>query len=286
MTSQPYRHGTAEILGAAHDDHNLSTNNRFSEAQLLEAIAANPQSVAFRLELASWYMLRDKVGKAETVAMSVLAHAPDNQEARFQLTLAQRKMGKISASEAALVFCELVAKGKPVASWFREASEVLLHTGQTEMAIKYANKALLADPMDQQNYLQKVLCLHHIGDYERLAPALTVAMKLGHVSPIFHHFHAHVLESRGQFEAAVEAEKKALMEGERFVYLSSLAGLLMRLGRNHEALDCCHAALPMAGVFKVGVEARIEKIKAQLSEAQGTPPTGKPAPTKDTSLPC
>ena len=41
LIETPYRRATAEILGSHHDDYNLATSNRFTEAQLLAAVPSS-----------------------------------------------------------------------------------------------------------------------------------------------------------------------------------------------------------------------------------------------------
>ncbi|MDD2704108.1 MAG: DUF1796 family putative cysteine peptidase [Acidocella sp.] len=274
----PYRHGTVEILGAAHDDHNLSTDNRFTDKQLLAAIAANPQSVTLPLELANWYALRGQLAQAEEWAVSALARAPSNPAALFQATSAQWRLGRISVNEAAETLCTLANTPKALPSWLVEAATVLHKAGQTEKALAYVNQAIMRSPLDQRGYLQKAMILNSKRDIKPLGLALESAMRLGNVSPMYQHIYATVLEHRGEFEAAAEMEQKSVQrDGRFFPSRFTLAGLLMRLGRYEEALEQCEAAEPVAGASRQAVERRMAEIKAMLAEQMPSLPSNDSA---------
>jgi tetratricopeptide (TPR) repeat protein len=267
LIGEPYRHGTVEILGSAHDDHNLSTDNRFSEVQLLAAIAGNPQNPVFPLELSRWYMARGKLKQAEEMAVAALARNPNNPEAIYQATLTQWKTGRFTVEMAAETFCGVVEIAKPMPSWLREASAALLDAGRTEIALVYANKAVAADPLDQRNYLQKAMCLYYKKDFALGELAMTAAMNLGRVSYVYYHIHAKLLDGLGRVEEAVDAERRALEAGgDSFQSWFNLANLLAGLGRNRDALEACQAALPLAGVHIGALEARILELRLKSNE--------------------
>jgi tetratricopeptide (TPR) repeat protein len=267
LIGEPYRHGTVAILGAAHDDYNQSTDNRFSEEQLEAAIAANPQNPVFPLELSRWYMARGKLKQAEEMAVAALARNPNNPEAIYQATLTQWKTGRFTSEMAAEAFCGVMEIAKPMPSWLRETSDALLDAGRTENALAYANKAVAADPLDQRNYLQKARCLYYKKDFVLGELAITAAMKLGHVSDVYHHIHAKFLDGLGRVEEAVDAERRALeVDGDSYQSWFSLACLLASLGRDRDAFEAFQAALPRAGVYIGVVEARIQELRLKSNE--------------------
>jgi FkbH-like protein len=263
LIDEPYRHGTAQILGAAHDDYNLSTDNRFSEEQLLNAIKANPQSAFFPLELSRLYELKGMWRKSEEMAVETLARAPHNLDALFQATLAQWKLNEIPVVEAAQIFERLAAHEKPQVRWMREAAASCLAAARTEDALRYANKAVCADPADQRNYLQKVLCLYRQHNLVATELALAAAMRLGPVGHTHLHIHAKILDWRGDADTATQVERGIVKSNPNFFpSMFHLAELSRKAGRVSEALEYYQAALLIAGVHRDTVEKKIAELSA------------------------
>lgn len=262
LIGEPYRHGTVEILGAAHDDYNLSTDNRFSEAQLLAAIEANPRSVAFPLELARLYELKNQWAKCEEMAISALARAPRNEEAQFAATLAQWRLNNISAAEAAERFAPLVAQDNPAQPWLREAADACIAAGQLEVALHHINRALEAAPVDQRNHLLKLRCLFHANRLEEADLALSTAMQLGPVNDTYQHMRAKILASRNELAAALEIETGILQRAPKNVpSLMHAAALAEPLGRTQEVRLYFEQAMP----FPSPHQKIMEQVMSRLS---------------------
>jgi tetratricopeptide (TPR) repeat protein len=255
LIGEPYRHGTVEILGAAHDDHNLSTDNRFTEEQLYVAMRANPQNIAFPLELARLYELNNQWRKAEEMALAALARAPQNREAQFQAALAQWQLGTLPVRKVAEIFERLVAGEAPEVRWIREASAACLAAGRPEDALLHANRAVRADPADQRNYLQKVSCLYQERNFPETELALAAAMRLGPIGKIPQHIFARILDWRGEVEEAMQVEQALVKSHPQFFpSLFHLGELAMKRGQSGEAVAYYQAALPIAGNHRAAVE--------------------------------
>ncbi len=257
----PYRHATVEILGAAHDDHNLSTDNRFSEEQLLIAMQTNVESSFFPLELARLYEIQNKWQKSEDSALIALARKPGDAMALFQVTLAQWRLNKIPANEAAKIFQKVLGRTKPPTSWMRTVSAAMLAADNAEEALRYANMAVCADPTDQRNYLQKASCLYHKYNLPDTELALAAAMRLGPLGTIYRHMFANILDWRGDSTAAEQVELEIVQNDPKFFpSLFHLSALLMKDNRYTEALNYCYDALPVSGLHRAAVEKRIVQL--------------------------
>lgn len=267
LIGEPYRHATAEILGSAHDDHNLMTSNRFSEAQLQAAIVAHPQSLAFPLELSQWYAANGRLNEAEDMAISALARAPDHPEALFHATMTQWRRGRLSAPEAAATLATLVDSAAPPASWLAEAATAMREAGQAAHGLNYAERALRTDPMNRNGFLQKALCLLETGDFVAAEFAMDAAIRHGPISPINQHRHANILKGVGRLDAAIAVERSVLtVHPTFFPSLINLAGLLANQGLYDEALASYREALPVAGEHMAVVKARIDALNDLVPE--------------------
>jgi|GEM_PF-2365204 tetratricopeptide (TPR) repeat protein len=267
LIDAPYQHATVEILGSAHDDYNLMPDNRFSEAQLLAAIGANPQNQEYPLELSRWYMARGMFAKAEDMAIGALARAPRNLEAIFQATLAQRATHRFDAQTAAEAFIEIAGSAKPAANWQLEASIALLDAGRIDEALYYAQRAAIAAPLNHRAYFYKARCLLAKRDFVAAERAISLAMSFGYFPPVYLHVKARALEGMGRLEEAILSEQHAVEKGEKFLSLFNLAQLLSRAGRLEDALEAYQAALPVAGAETAKVEALIETARRGIISA-------------------
>jgi tetratricopeptide (TPR) repeat protein len=266
LIREPYRHGTVEILGDSHDDYNLSVDNRFSEAQLQAAVVGNPQSSVFLIELSRWFAARGRIEEAKKAAMDALVRNPGFKDARFQIALIQLRLKLIPAEEAAEIFCNiLAATAKPPANWLRETASALLEAKQLDKALEFANRAIVVSPVEQSNYLQKVMCLYALGDLKLTGFAMLAALRLGNVPSVYYHIYAKVLDAQGKTEEAVAFEHLAIKAGGEFQSKYNLAGLLAKLGRNEEALEASRKALLVAGKYATDVEARIKDLQLRSS---------------------
>lgn len=264
LIGEPYRHGTVEILGAAHDDYNLVTDNRFSEAQLLAAIEANPRSVVFPLELARLYEVKNQWAKCEEMAISALARAPRNQEAQFKATQAQWRLNNISAAEAAERFAPLLAQDNPAQPWLREASAAYLAAGQMEEALYHIERALEAAPADQRNHLQKLRCLFHANRLEEADMTLSTAMRLGPVNDMIQHMRAKILASRNELVEALEIEIGILQrDPKRVLSLMHAAALAEPLGRAQEVRLYLEKAMPFPPQHQKILEQVMSRLAVQ-----------------------
>ncbi len=269
LIETPYRHGTAEILGSAHDDHNLSTDNRFSESQLLAAIAANPTNVAFPLELSQWYAARGRMQDSEDMAIGALARAPDHPGAMFQAAMIQFRRGRMDAKAAAAAFMAVVGRSPPRAAWLTETAAALREAGQGEKALEYASRAVLAAPMFKDGYLQKAICLLEQGDFIQAGFAMEAAIALGPIGHVNRHRYATILGRQDKLADAVEVERQVLVGHPNFFpSLVNLAGLLARQGHRDEALAAYRRAAPLAGIHAQAVEGQIRKLEHSMSPVE------------------
>jgi len=262
-----YRRGTAEILGAAHDDYNLSVDRRFSEAQLRAAIEANPRSLVFPLELARFYEVQGMWRECEDMAVSALARDPCHPEALFKATLAQWQLKTLSPAAAAAIFETLVSGEDIPPGWRCEISNAYLAAGEVEAALRHINKALQADPLNQLHYLQKLRCLLEAGRWQEAELALDAARRLGPVAKVYQEIHASLLARRGAFAAAMQAEQAILRDDPKDMRsLLHLATLAEQTGCAPEALAFFHAAMP----FPPEHEHILEEVVTRLTALQQT----------------
>jgi len=246
LIETPYRHATAEILGHAHDDHNLSTENRFSEAQLQEAVAANPLSEAFALELAAYYRARSQPAQAEALARTALTLSEGGAAAKHLLAAAQWMQGQIDAREAARLFCDL-ADDKASLALLRDCASALAAAGQRDEALTYIGRALRMDSLDRGLYFEKAKLLLQAERFSDADLAIEAAMALGAYPDIFLHVKAKILEGLGRRAEAIEAEQKSIAMGGGFQSIFNLGGLFMRTGQYEKAAYTLQSALAMAG---------------------------------------
>lgn len=272
LTESPYRHATEEILGAAHDDHNLLPDNRFREAQLLAAIEVNPRSPAFALELSRWYTANGMPGKAEEMAVGALARDRNNVEAQFLATLTQWRNGRIDAQTAAEVFRAVADTPKPRAFWLRETANAIQNCTQHEEALIYATRAISIDPLDRFNYLQKASILLEMNRLSSALLAMEAAVRLGAVGHVQQHRHALILQGLGRLQEALDVEQSIVTEVPGFFPARFKTGeLLVSLERTQEGLEAYRAALPLAGAHAATVEDRITALTKPASVATPSP---------------
>ncbi len=260
LVREPYRHATTEILGNAHDDHNLSTSGRFTEAQLLAATQANQRSPAFPLELSRWYAVKGMSEKAEEMALIALARRPGNPDAIFQATLMQQKTGRLDAAEAAVAYLSIAGQPKAPVEWLLEAGKALLHLGRAEEACQYFKNGLQADPFNRELYFHKCRALLAKHDYSHAERAILAAMRRGNFPNIYMHLQANALEGQGRTEEAIVAETKAVELGVGFQSHYHLGLLLHKVGRHEEALQQLQFALPGAGAHESVVRRTIDMV--------------------------
>jgi hypothetical protein len=240
----------------------LSYDNRFSEEQLQEAVAANPQKAEFRLELARWYAARNRWANAEEQALIALIHAPHLPAARYAAIQAQWRCGHLGAAEAAAEIVPLLAEGEPPAEWLAEAAAMLLAAERPEDALTQARRALAAAPAEQRFYLQQAECLYRLRQHEALALTLETAKRLRDLPPHYEHILAITYEALGKFEQALAASQRAVAGNFRFNHAYTLAGLLARFGQYDEALELCEKTRPVAGQYLDALEKRAQEIVA------------------------
>ncbi len=265
LINVPYRHATAEILGAAHDDHNLSADNRFSEPQMREAIAINPEKIEFRLELSRWYALRSQWAKAEEEALIALIRAPQNKAAQFAALHAQWRCANLSAEAAAEQVLAILDSPSPPTEWLAAASSILLAAKQPQEALCQIRRALEVQPTEQHLYFRQADCLFHLRQHEFLARSIEVARRLGNVPAHYEHLLATAYEGQGKLEDALQASSRAVSSQASFNHLFTQAGLFLKLGQYDAALEACEKAKPIAGDFIQALENRITEIQSKFA---------------------
>ena len=261
----PYRHSTAEIFGAAHDDHNLSTDNRFSEPQLREAIALNPQKIEFRLELFRWYAIRNQWDKAEEEALLAVTRAPQDRRVQYAAIQAQWRSGRISAEAATARLAPLLHTQSPPPDWLAEMSSMLLSARKPEDACWNIKQALDISPTEQYLYFKLADCLFHLGRQDALIRSIETARRLGKIPAHYEHILATAYEAQGKLQDALQAANRSVSLEVNFDNLYTQAGILLRLERQSEAIGTCEMARPFAGKYIEALERRIEEIKRKIS---------------------
>lgn len=195
------------------------------------------------------------------MAVAALARTPKNQDALYQATLMQWRLGTVSDDEAANVFCDMTDTKSLPSSWLVEASTALQKAGKIEQALHYAVRAVAYDPLNQKNFLQKSSCLLDKKEYFQAALAINAALKFGPIGHVDHHRHALILLGLGHTEEAIEAEQNALaMVPGFFPSLFTMAGVLASKSRIKEALEVYGTALPVAGIHIAAVEEKIREL--------------------------
>jgi Tfp pilus assembly protein PilF len=262
LIGQPYRHATVEILGASHDDHSLSPDDRFNEDELRAAIEGNPDHWMFSHELARYYRKRKRFDLAEIEALRALAKVPSKAEALYELIFARWKGGKLTAAEAAVEFIEISKKSRlPMVT--QEAAAALFDARQFEEAAAWSAKAISQNPLDHHAFYTRAMALYALKDVARAERAMAGAARLWGRAEVYHHMHARFLDELGRFDEAIEAEHRCLNTGGSFEPLVHLGGLMEKLGRYDEALAFWRRALPSAGRNEATVRGWIDRVTAQ-----------------------
>ena len=265
LIGQPYRHATAEILGADHGSHNLATDNRFTDAQLHAAITHNPHKTAFRLERAQLHMLHGAWSQAEEEARAALAMAPDDPAARYVATLAAWRAGHMAVADAARTMRSLMEGGHAPSGWAAQAAQVMLAADDAPSALRYVRRAVAAAPDQSGLYHQQAEIQYRLRDFGGIVSTLRMAARLAPLPGHYEHMLANGLEAIGALEEALAASERAVASGETFHYHYTRAGLLLALDRPAEALAACQRAIPLAGDLLPALEQRITQIGALLA---------------------
>ena len=263
LIDAPYRHATAEILGAAQDDHNLSTDNRFSELQIREAIATNQEKIDFRLELSRWYALRNQWANAEEEALLALIRAPQNKAVQFAAIQAQWRCGHLPADEAAERIMVVLDSPNPPLEWLTTATSILLTAKQPQEALHQIRRALELSPSTQNLYFQQADCLFHLGRYEALILSIEAARRLGDVPAKYEHILSNAYEAQDRLQEALQSSNRAVGLQLAFNYLYSQAGIFLKLEQYDAALEACEKAKPLAGAFIQALENRVAEIQTK-----------------------
>jgi tetratricopeptide (TPR) repeat protein len=171
LAVSPYRRATIDILGG-HDDYNLIPDDRFSETQLLDMIAANPRSVAYPLELSRFYISRGMVAQAADAAIAALARNPADVNAAAHAARAQFWLGRIPPAEAAASFL----RAGP--DWGPEAAGALCDDARPIEGLAVASAYVAYEPLNHRGYYAKARCLAATGQYSLAALAINMAMRL------------------------------------------------------------------------------------------------------------
>jgi tetratricopeptide (TPR) repeat protein len=264
LIGAPYRHATAEILGAGNADHSLSPDDRFSEQQLLDAIAGNPEHPMFPLELSRHYRKRNRYDEAELQALRSVALAPDSPASMFELLMSRWRGGKADATTAADALIELTRKGQ-VTGLLRETAACLLEAGRLEEAIAFSGRAIMQDPVDHNAYYTRAMSLYRAKDVVAAERALSTAITLSDRRILYHHMHSRFLDELDRLDDALAAEQRAIQLGGGLSSLVHLGGLLNRLGRKQEAIEAWQKALPMAGKHAESIQNSIDAVSAETA---------------------
>jgi tetratricopeptide (TPR) repeat protein len=269
LITKPYRHSTAEILGASSSDHSLSPDDRFNEEQLLAAISGNPEHWRFPLELARYYRRRNRHDDAEAMALASLALRPDEPEAVFELLLNRWNGRKISADEAAGSFIPL-AKKHQIDGLLYELSRALLHAGRFEEALEWSLKAIVAQPVRANAYHIRAAAFEKLKNFEAAERAISAAIALSTKNQTYYHVRARLLDRLGRVEEAISANQQSIDHGGKFPALWHMSNLLMRVGRDHEALAAAQNALSVAGDHASIVQNQIDTLIARTADLESS----------------
>jgi tetratricopeptide (TPR) repeat protein len=266
----PYRHATAEILGNTHDDHNLSTENRFTESQLIAAVKANPRASAFALELSKYYHLHNEHAKSEEFAMIAAANSSDEAAARHLIALAQWRQGRIDVQTAANILCTL-ADGKVSSVLLRDCVAALAEAGRRVEALVYVDRALRIDAVNYWLYFEKAKLLLQAERFMEANLAIDRAMELGTYPDAFLHVKAKILEGLGQSGDAIALERQAIAMGAGFQSIFNLGGLCLRTGQYEEAVAIFESLLASACPHADTVQRFLDEAKQHIVDLYGQP---------------
>jgi predicted Zn-dependent protease len=265
LISTPYRHATVEILGASHDDHSLSPDDRFSEKELLMAIEGNPNHPMFPLELSRYYRKRGNFAAAELQALRSLALTPDNADSKFETIVSRWHGGKLPASEAADALIE-IAKKNQLGELLRETSRALMQAGRHDEAAEYSLKAIIQNPLDNDAYHIRADNFYAKKDLAGAERAMSAAIGLQSKRQLYYHLHARYLDELGRLDDAIKAEQKALqVDPNNFQSLLHLGNLNERTGKPQEAIDCYQRALPFGGDHQETVQGWIDSLRRRVT---------------------
>jgi tetratricopeptide (TPR) repeat protein len=259
LIGQPYRHATAEILGASHDDHSLSPDDRFSEEELRAAIEGNPEHWMFSHELSRHYRKQGRFDMAELEALRALAKAPEKFEALYELVYARWKGGKLTANEAANEFMELSRKST-LAVAVQDAAAALLSAKRVSEAAAWSAKAIALNPLDHQAYYTRAMSLHQLRDVAAAERAMAGAIRVWSRIELYHYMHARFLDELGRLDEAIEAQHRCQAAGGSFDSLLHLGDMSERLGRYEEAVTFWRRALPMDSRHVATVQGWIDRV--------------------------
>lgn len=266
-----YHHSTAEILGLSHDDHSLSIDDRFTEEQLLRAVAENPSHPLLVLELARHYRKRGNFESAEEHARRSLKLAPERADTMIELILTQWSSGQISADAAADQFVALSERSQ-FADIATHAADSLLAAKRFAQALHFAKEGIRRNPADTRAYHLCAMSAYELGDVEGARRAIANAIRLNSRSELYHHLHGRFLAELGRRQEAIDAQLACVAAGGRFNPYCSLGWLHSEAGNFDEAVKYWKLALEIAGPQAATVRSWIEGLQAQLwmAELEGT----------------
>jgi tetratricopeptide (TPR) repeat protein len=270
LIETPYRRATAEILGSHHDDYNLATSNRFTEAQLLAAVAANPEHVPYLLELSKWYASKGRHQEAAETAFLALIKAPRAPEVMAHSALMQRRTGGTFTPEMLLEALAAVPAGKPNTNLLLDTAIALTDADRFAEALVLLNKSARLAPLDHRHCWQKAQCLFRTGEFVKAEYALDATLRLTPAAATHYFLRARIMHAQGRAEQALQAARaaqEAFGKSPGFMAWLNLADLFMEIGAGEPAISAYKTALPLAGPHAGTVRKRIAKAEARFGFA-------------------
>ena len=178
LTALPYRLSVSEILGDDANEALAPAAHRMTEAQVRDAIAANPGSAAFRLDLARLFLAREEWDKAEAAALAAPTPSPHDLEREFILALAGFYYGSLSADAALDRLLPLLQDNAAKPAWFALVALVLHRAGRSEQAVTINRGAIAACPDRARYYFNQAKYQRALKNFAGVALTLRAAERI------------------------------------------------------------------------------------------------------------
>lgn len=264
LIARPYLHSTVEILGASHEDHSLSPDDRFNEEQLFGAMLGNPEHPLFPVELARYYRRQGRFDEAFVQAAKSLSIAPDNAEAMFELVSNSLLRGTIDANRAADRLIALSQRSQ-LGGLLTKIAECLLDADRVVEAADYSARAIKQNHLDDAAFFARAMSWYRQGEVEAAERTISVAIRLNSRNERYHHLHARFLDELNRLDEALLAARRSVSCGGQFDPQVHLGRVLNRMEQTREAIDIWETALPLAGSNRATVQGWIDEATARLA---------------------
>jgi tetratricopeptide (TPR) repeat protein len=201
-----------------------------------KAIGCNPNQAPFYANLARAMM---DVGTDPESLLAVCNKAltlnPKEREARNMKGIALTKLGDYEDAER--IFQELIVDVPDFADAYQNFGSLLMEVDRAEHAVNFYTKAILLDPSNVNNFIQRARCRLKLKQFEPSQFELTEALERFPDNSEVMHEAARLLFSMNESGKSIEYARKALERDPKNYHKAITLGVsLLMYGDNAEAL--------------------------------------------------